>query len=134
MNRRVLAAIVGFGIAFPSVVLQLAWILRSQPPALSAWPQLCIANLALLLAAGAFCADYPLTGRAGKAALTGLLAAVLIPGPTALDAVVMHADPGWDVGTWLAVAMPYLLLLAMLACAEAGLYLLATRPRVAPDR
>ena len=129
MNRRVFSGMVGFAIALPSVALQLALLFRDHSSAEGAGLQLGVANLALVIAVAALAADFPLAGRAGRAALIGLGTALVMPGPTALDAVVLQWDPVLDGGTWVVVALPYLLLLAMLACAEAGLYLLATRPK-----
>lgn len=130
MNRRVFSAMVGFAVGLPAAALQLALLFRDHSSAQDSWLQLCVANLALVFAVAALAADYPPAGRAARAALIGLGTALVLPGPTALDAVVMQWDPALDGGTAVVVALPYVLLLAMLACAEAGLYLLATRPRV----
>ena len=89
-----------------------------------------MANVILVVAVAALAADYPPADRAARAVIIGLGTALVVPGPTALDAVVMQWGSGLDDGTGIVLALPYLLLLAMLACAEAGLYLLATRPRV----
>ena len=126
MNRRVFSAMVGLGFAVPSVVLQLALQLHDRVASLGVLPWLFVANLALLFALAAVAADYPIAGRAGRAALIGLGVALLMPGPTAVDAMVMNSD--------VVVLVPFLLLLAMLACAEAGLYLLATRTSGAAER
>jgi hypothetical protein len=132
MNRRVFSALVGIAVAVPSASVQFAVLVHGRPPSLSSLPWLGIANLVLLAGLVAVAADYPLAGRAGRAALIGLGVALVMPGPTALDSVVMLAAPGWDAGTWLVILMPYVLLLGMLALAEAGLYLLATRARTTP--
>jgi hypothetical protein len=112
---------VGLAIAVPSAVLQFAILFQDHPPALRLLPSVGIANLVLLVALVAVAADYPLAGRQGRAALIGLGVALVMPGPTAVDSVVMLSAPP-------AILVPYVFLLAMLACAEAGLYLLATRP------
>ena len=122
MNRRVYGAWVGITIAIPSAVVQLAVLVRGHPVATNLLPWVVVGNLVLLAAVVAVAADYPLADRAGRAALVGLGVALVMPGPTALDSVVMLSVPP-------AILWPYLLLLGMLACAEAGLYLLATRPR-----
>jgi hypothetical protein len=130
MNRRVFSGMVGFAVGLPAAALQLALLFRDHSSAQDSWLQLCVANLALVFAVAALAADFPPAGRAGRAALIGLGTALVMPGPTALDAVVMQWDPALD-GAGVVAALPYVLLLAMLACAEAGLYLLATRPRIA---
>ena len=129
MNRRVFSAMMGIGIGVPFAVLQLAFLVHGYLPALTVMSRLFLANLVLLLALGAVAADYPLASRGGRAALIGVGVALLMPGPTAVDSLVMLSGPALDAGSWLAALLPYLLLLAMLGCAEAGLYLLATRPR-----
>jgi hypothetical protein len=133
MNRRLFSAMVAVALALPSVVLQLALLIRSHPSALAAWPQLGITNVVLVVAMAALASDYSVAGREGRAALIGLGAALLLPGPTAFDSVAMRWGAGADAGTWLVILLPYMLLLAMLACAEAGLYLLATRPTTTLD-
>ncbi|HET7419404.1 MAG TPA: hypothetical protein VFL27_03400 [Candidatus Dormibacteraeota bacterium] len=93
---------------------------------------LLIANLALLAILCGVAADFSLVERVGKAVLLGTGVALLMPGSVMLDQVVAVWSPDWDAATWLAVLLPYLMLLLALSAAEAGLYLLATRPRVSP--
>jgi hypothetical protein len=122
MNRRVDSALVGITIAIPSAVVQFALLVRGHTFATNLLPWVVMGNMVLLAAVVAVAADYPRADRAGRAALVGLGVALVMPGPTALDSVVMLSAPP-------AILLPYLLLLGMLACAEAGLYLLATRPK-----
>ena len=132
MNRRLFSAMVGLAIAVPSASVQFAVLVHGRPASVSSLPWLGLANLVLLAGLVAVAADYPVAGRSGRAALIGLGVALVMPGPTALDSVVMLAAPGWDAGTWLVILRPYLLLFGMLIFAEAGLYLLATRPGTTP--
>jgi hypothetical protein len=124
MNRRVFSAMVGVAIALPSAVLQLALVVHAHPAAMNFLPWLAAGNLVLLAALVATAADYPLAGREGRAALVGFAVALVMPAPTALDSILTFSAPP-------AILLPYVLLLGMLACAESGLYLLATRPGAA---
>lgn len=119
-------------IAAPVQALELWAFLRMAPPhAEEPMISLVIANVVLLGLLCTVAADYPLARRGGRAALVGCGVALLFPGSIALDQVVAMSTADWDVGTWLAVALPYVLLLVALSVAEAGLYLLATRPTAA---
>ena len=89
-----------------------------------------VANLVLLALLCAVGADFSLAGRRARAALLGIGVALLIPGSMILDELVAFSSPDWDAGTWFMVLLTYLSLLGALSVAEAGLYLLATRPRV----
>jgi hypothetical protein len=132
MRRRLNNAAVAACLALPVQGVELWAFLRMAPPhAEEPIAALVIANIALLglLCTGA--ADYSLAGRAGKAALVGCGVAMLVPGSIALDNIVAMSTGAWDAGTWLAAMLPYVILLITLSVAEAGLYLLATRPTVA---
>ena len=131
-NPRVRFALSAPAVAAPFQLLQAIVLMHLGALALHDWQALLIANLVLLAAVCALAAEVPLADRLGRAVLVGVGVPLLIPGPTALDSVVMLAAPGWDAGTWLVILMPYVLLLGMLALAEAGLYLLATRARTTP--
>ena len=91
---------------------------------------LLVANAVLLGLVCTAAFDFSRASRPGRALLLGCAVAMLIPGATVLDQVVAFSGPYWDAGTCLAMAMPYLILVAALGAAEAGLYLMATRPRV----
>jgi hypothetical protein len=119
MNKRVFSAMVGVAVALPSAVVQFALVVHAHPAAINFLPWLAVGNLVLLAALVAAAADYPLADREGRAALVGFAVALVMPAPTALDSILTFSTPP-------AILLPYLLLLGMLACAEAGLYLLAT--------
>ena len=132
VRGRLTDAVLGGCIAVPVQALELWMFFRIAPPhAEEPIGALVIANLVVLglLCTGA--ADYALVRREGRALLVGCGVALLIPGAMALDQVVAMSTADWDLGTWVAVALPYLILLLALSAAEAGLYLLATRPTVA---
>ena len=82
-----------------------------------------IANAVLLAGACALAADIPLADRGGRAILVGVGVPLLMPGPTVADSLAQAA-----YGLTL-YALPSVLLLVILGSAEAGIYLLATRPR-----
>lgn len=127
MSSRFLCAIGGALIALPFEGVQLALALSHEPGAASA-PALGVANLILLVGVSALAADFPIARRSGRAALVGIGIPMLLPGPTVLDGVVRVVDPS-DLALWIPFLVLNLLLLVMLGCAEAGIYLLATRPK-----
>jgi hypothetical protein len=122
MHRRILFALVAPALAIPFQALQAAVLLRLGALSLHDWSALLVANVVLLVGACALAADFPLADRFGRAVLVGIGVPLLIPGPTALDSTIQAFDPVLS-------ALPNLVVLLMLGCAEAGIYLLATRPR-----
>ena len=131
VGARLLNPILAAGIAVPVQGFQLWTFFETEGVRRGAdLEPLLVANAVLvgLLCTAAF--DFSHAPRAGRALLIGCGVAMLIPGATVLDQVVAFSGPYWDAATCLAMAMPYLILLAALGAAEAGLYLLATRPRV----
>lgn len=114
-------------IALPFLAVQLALAVSRAPAAVS-FPALGVANLFLLVGACAVAADFPLAKRRGRAALVGIGIPMLMPAPTVLDVAVKLADPS-DLALLIPFLVLNLLLLMMLGCAEAGIYLMATRPR-----
>lgn len=86
------------------------------------WEALLVANLVLLAGVCALAADLPLADRFGRAVLVGVGVPMLIPGPTALDSTIQATFPALS-------ALPNIAVLLALGCAEAGIYLIATRPR-----
>jgi hypothetical protein len=86
------------------------------------WEVLVVANVVLLVGLSALAADIPLADRLGRAVLVGVGVPLLIPGPTALDSTIQATYPALS-------ALPNLVVLLALGCAEAGIYLMATRPR-----
>ena len=131
MNRRLLCAGGGALVALPFLALQAGFEVRDHPAALQAWQQLAVANAILLIGACAVAADFPLASRAGRALLVGIGIPLLLPGPTVLDVMVPVFQPGSDLASWPFLLIPNLVLLLLLGGAEAGIYLLATRPRSA---
>jgi hypothetical protein len=109
-------------LAVPFQVLQAAVLMHLGVVVLHDWEALLVANVVLLAGLCALAADLPLADRLGRAVLIGVGVPLLIPGPTALDSVVQAADPALS-------ALPNLAVLLALGCAEAGIYLMATRPR-----
>jgi hypothetical protein len=122
MHRRIHFALVAPALAIPFQALQAAVLMRLGALSLHDWPALLVANAVLLVGACALAADFPLADRFGRAVLIGIGVPLLIPGPTALDSTIQAFDPPLS-------ALPNLVVLLMLGCAEAGIYLLATRPR-----
>jgi hypothetical protein len=127
MNPRIVFALVAPVVAIPFQVVQLALMLQHFVPAPS-WQMLLVANVVLLIGACALAADFPLADRAGRAVLVGTAIPLLLPGPSVVDMMVRVFVPGTDFTPWVPFLLLYLLLLLMLGCAEAGIYLLATRP------
>jgi hypothetical protein len=122
MHRRIFFALVAPALAIPFQALQAAVLMRLGALSLHDWSALLVANVVLLVGACALAADFPLADRFGRAVLVGIGVPLLIPGPTALDSTIQAFDPVLS-------ALPNLVVLLMLGCAEAGIYLLATRPR-----
>ena len=122
MHPRLLFAAAAPAVVVPFEALQAAVLMRLGALTLHDWAALLVANGVLLVGACALAADFPLADRFGRAALVGIGVPLLIPGPTALDSTVQAFDPALS-------ALPNMLVLLMLGCAEAGIYLLATRPR-----
>ena len=130
MSARVQAALVGAFIALPFQAVQLALAVGHERVAAS-FQALGVANLVLLIGVCALAADFPLAKRRGRAALVGIGIPMLLPGPTVLDGLVSAMNPT-DALAWAPFLVLNLLLLMMLGCAEAGIYLMATRPRPTP--
>jgi hypothetical protein len=128
LHPRVFFAILAPVVALPFQAIQLALLLR-QDAGTPSWESLAIANLVLLVGACALASDFPLTDRTGRAVLVGIGIPLLLPGPTVVDTLARVFNPGTDYSLWMPFLLLYLLLLLMLGCAEAGIYLLATRPR-----
>jgi hypothetical protein len=122
MHPRVSFALAAPAVVVPFQALQAAVLLRLGALSLHDWAALVVANAVLLVGACALAADFPLADRFGRALLVGIGVPLLIPGPTALDSTVQAFDPALS-------ALPNLFVLLMLGCAEAGIYLLATRPQ-----
>jgi hypothetical protein len=122
MHRRVKFALSAPVLVVPFEALQAAVLMRLGALSLHDWVALLVANAVLLVGACALAADFPLADRFGRAALVGIGVPLLIPGPTAVDSTVQAFDPALS-------ALPNVVVLLMLGCAEAGIYLLATRPR-----
>jgi len=122
MRPRLLFAAAAPAVVVPFEALQAAVLMRLGALSPHDWAALLVANAVLLVGACALAADFPLADRVGRAALVGIGVPLLIPGPTALDSTVQAFDPALS-------ALPNVLVLLMLGCAEAGIYLLATRPR-----
>lgn len=122
MHRRFLLALTAPFLAVPFQALQAAVLMRLGALSLHDWGALLVANVVLLVGACALAADFPVADRFGRAVLVGIGVPLLIPGPTALDSTVQSFDPALS-------ALPNVVVLLMLGCAEAGIYLLATRPR-----
>jgi hypothetical protein len=122
MHPRVSFALAAPVVVVPFQALQAAVLLRLGALSLHDWAALVVANAVLLVGACALAADFPLADRFGRALLVGIGVPLLIPGPTALDSTVQAFDPALS-------ALPNLFVLLMLGCAEAGIYLLATRPQ-----
>jgi hypothetical protein len=122
MHPRVRFALAAPVLVLPFEALQAAVLIRLGALSLQDWAALLIANAVLVVGACALAADFPLADRFGRAVLVGIGVPLLIPGPTALDSTIQAFDPALS-------ALPNLVVLLMLGCAEAGIYLLATRPR-----
>ncbi len=129
MSRRVLLAAAAPALAIPFQAWQAEVLYRIGEISMGDWPGLLIANVVLLVGACAVAADFPLAGRLGRALLVGIGVPILLPGPTVVDSIVRAFGPGVDGASWLPFLLPNLLLLLLLGFAEAGIYLLATRPR-----
>lgn len=86
------------------------------------WHALLVANAVLLIGMSALAADLPPADRFGRAVLVGVGVPMLIPAPAALDSTIQAAYPALS-------ALPNVAVLLVLGCAEAGIYLMATRPR-----
>ena len=121
-NPRVRFALSAPAVAAPFQLLQAIVLMHLGALALHDWQALLIANLVLLAAVCALAADVPLADRLGRAVLVGVGVPLLIPGPTALDSTIQSTYPALS-------ALPNLAVLLALGCAEAGIYLMATRPR-----
>jgi hypothetical protein len=121
-NRRVLFALSAPVVVVPFQVLQAAVLMRLGALAFRDWEVLLVANVVLLVGVCALAADIPLADRLGRAVLVGVGVPLLIPGPTALDSTIQATYPALS-------ALPNLVVLLALGCAEAGIYLMATRPR-----
>jgi hypothetical protein len=122
MPRRIHLALAAPALIVPFQALQAAVLIRLGALSLHDWTALLVANVVLLVGACALAADFPLADRSGRAVLVGIGVPMLIPGPTALDTTIQAFDPALS-------ALPNVVVLLMLGCAEAGIYLLATRPR-----
>ena len=122
MRRRIHLALAAPALTVPFQALQAAVLMRLGALSLHDWEALLVANAVLLVGACALAADFPVADRFGRAVLVGIGVPLLIPGPTALDSTVQSFDPALS-------ALPNVVVLLMLGCAEAGIYLLATRPR-----
>jgi hypothetical protein len=122
MYRRLHFALAAPALVIPFQALQAGVLMRLGALSPQNWTALVVANVILLLGACALAADFPLADRFGRAVLVGIGVPLLIPGPTALDSTVQAFDPALS-------ALPNLVVLLMLGCAEAGIYLLATKPR-----
>lgn len=121
-SPRVLFALAAPLLAIPFQVLQAAVLMRLGVLAMHDWQALLVANVVLLAGVCALASDLPLADRLGRAVLIGVGVPMLIPGPTALDSTIQATYPALS-------ALPNLAVLLALGCAEAGIYLLATRPR-----
>ncbi len=119
---------VGAFVALPFQAVQLMLALTYVPIGAPPLPALGLANLVLLIGVCTPASDFPIAGRGGRAALIGIGIPMLLPGPTVLDAAVRVVDPS-DLMIGIPFLVLNLLLLLMLGCAEAGIYLLATRPK-----
>jgi hypothetical protein len=122
MHSRVSFALAAPAVVVPFQALQAAVLMRLGALSLHDWAAVLVANVVLLVGACALAADFPLADRFARAVLVGIGVPLLIPGPTALDSTVQAFDPALS-------ALPNLIVLLMLGCAEAGIYLLATRPQ-----
>ncbi|HET9782730.1 MAG TPA: hypothetical protein VFR33_13240 [Candidatus Dormibacteraeota bacterium] len=121
-NSRILFALSAPLLAIPFQVLQAAVLLHLGALTVRDWPALLVANVVLLVGICALASDLPLGDRFGRAVLIGVGVPLLIPGPTALDSTIQATYPALS-------ALPNLAVLLALGCAEAGIYLMATRPR-----
>ena len=121
-NPRVRFALSAPAVAAPFQLLQAIVLMHLGALALHDWQAVLTANLVLLAAVCALAADVPLADRLGRAVLVGVGVPLLIPGPTALDSTIQATQPALS-------ALPNLAVLLALGCAEAGIYLMATRPR-----
>jgi hypothetical protein len=122
MPRRIHLALAAPALIVPFQALQAAVLIRLGALSPHDWTALLVANVVLLVGACALAADFPLADRSGRAVLVGIGVPMLIPGPTALDTTIQAFDPALS-------ALPNVVVLLMLGCAEAGIYLLATKPR-----
>ena len=121
-NPRVLFALSAPAVAVPFQLLQAAVLMHLGALTGRDWQTLVVANVVLLAALCALAADLPLADRFARAILVGVGVPLLIPGPTALDSIIQSTYPALS-------ALPNLAVLLALGCAEAGIYLMATRPR-----
>lgn len=126
MTRRAVCALAAAAMAAPLQAVQAVFLLRHQALAAGAWPQLLAVNAVLIAGAAAVGADLPLAGRAARALLIGVGVPLLLPAPTVFDGIVVAS--GMNIVDALPLLLPNLALLLVLGCAEAGIYLLATRP------
>ena len=122
MHPRIRFALAAPALVIPFEALQAAVLMRLGALSPNDWAGLLVANAVLLLGACALAADFPLAGRVGRAVLVGIGVPLLIPGPTAIDSAVQAFDPVLS-------ALPYMMVLVMLGCAEGWIYLKATRAR-----
>ncbi len=70
--------------------------------------------------------------RRATAALIGIGVALFFPGLPILAFTLSYRHPAWDLGTWVEVAIPNVLLLVLVGGFAGGIYLLATRAK-SPD-
>lgn len=96
MSRRVLFALAAAAVAIPFQALQAEVLAHAGLVAGRDWAPLVVANLVLLVGAGAVAADFPLAHRSGRALLVGVGVPLLLPGPTVIDSVVHALGPAPD--------------------------------------
>lgn len=111
--------------AAPLQAVQVVFLLRHEALAAAAWPQLLAVNAVLLAGAAAVGADLPIAGRTARALLIGVGVPLLVPAPTVFDGIVVAS--GMNIVYALPLLLPNLVLLLALGCAEAAIYLFATR-------
>ena len=68
-------------------------------------------------------------GRRLTGALIGIGVALLFPGIPILTFTLGYRHPAWDLGTWVEVLIPNLVLLVLVGGFAGAIYLLATRPK-----
>ena len=125
MSRRLILAVAAVAVAAPLQAVQAVVLVRAGLVSAADWQALLVANAVLMAGAAAVASDFVPAKRTARAMLVGIGVPMLLPGPTVVDSIV-HALP--DVGSWLALLVPNLLLLMLLGAAEAWVYLRATRP------
>lgn len=126
MTRRAAGALAAVAMAAPLQAVQVVFLFQHEALAAAAWPQLLAVNAVLIAGAGAVGADYPIAGRTARALLIGVGVPLLVPAPTVFDGIVVAS--GMNIVDALPLLLPNLVLLLVLGCAEAAIYLFATRP------